>query len=145
MKASVLNALDRVASLSAETAALVNQIKPKNNPEGLLSNPEDTVAKLTNKITQLNSEIVMLRMMTLPVEEPLTEDEVEAFTHSFYDHLERLEDVKVAMLGFNRSFFLAYSPRVRIVIATALLNYCTKQNLTVSDLWRDIVANMGHF
>lgn len=144
VKPNVLKALEKVASLSADSAALVEQLKPKTNPEAVMSNPEKTVATLNSKITQLNSELNMLRIMLIPVDDPLPDSEIEEFTNSLYDHLDKSENIKTALAGYRRDFFAPYSPRVRAAIATALLNYCTKNDLSASDLWRDIIANMGH-
>lgn len=141
MKPNVLRALERVASISAESAELVQQIKLTDAGK---DTPEQTIAKLTATITKLNAEISLLRMEAIPVDAQLSEDDIQAFAQSFTEYLSKLENIKTAMLGFNRAFFSTYSPQVRVVIATTLLNYCTNNDLSASDLWRDLVANTGY-
>lgn len=139
MKQSVIDALNRVASISAEAAVLVEQVKPKPNEK-----ETEEVTLLKNTIIRLTNEIAILRMETQPDYRPLSDEEVTAFTSAFVAYLNKAEDIKTALLGYNRNFFLPYSAPVRVVIATALLNYCTKNNLTAFDLWSDIVADMGY-
>jgi hypothetical protein len=143
MKPSVLKALERVASLSAESANLVGQLKSNPN-EQITGDNTATIAKLTSSITQLNSELSLLRMEAIPVDAVLSDSEIENFTTSFEEYLSKSTNIKTTLLGFTRTFFLPYSPPVRVVIANTILNYCTKNDLSASDLWRDIVANTGY-
>jgi hypothetical protein len=87
---------------------------------------------------------MLLRMETQPDYQPISDDEAIAFTSAFVEYLNKAQDIKATLLGYNRNFFLPYSAPVRVVIATALINYCSKNNLTAFDLWSDIVADMGY-
>lgn len=136
MKQSVIDALNRVASISAEAAALVDQVRPEKETE--------EVTLLKNSIVRLTSEVALLRMEAQPDYSPVSDEDALSFAAGFVDYLNKLPDLKAALIGYNRNFFLPYSAPVRVVIATTLLNYCTKNNLTSSDLWSDIVANMGY-
>lgn len=140
MKSSVLKALDRVSSLSAESAELVNQIKAAQP----ITEETKVIDKLKANIEQLKAEISLLRMEAIPVDTPLSDSEVTEFVHSFNEYLSKSENIKVTLQGYTRNFFAPYSAPVRVVIATTLLNYCTKNDLSASDLWRDIIANVGH-
>lgn len=140
MKSSVLKALERVSSLSAESAELVNQIKAAQP----ITEETKVIDKLKANIEQLKAEISLLRMEAIPVDTPLSDSEILEFTHSFNEYLTKSENIKFTLQGYTRNFFHPYSAPVRVVIATTLLNYCTKNDLSASDLWRDIIANAGH-
>lgn len=145
MKPSVLKALDRVASLSNSAAYLVQQLVVQTSlsadQDPSLDNP---VSEIQNRIADLQREISILRMESIPQEEPFTEDEYSHFEDSFTKYLTSSTDIKVTLQGFDLLLFKSHSPRVRVALANVLINFCSANNLTTPNLWRDIIAKAGY-
>jgi len=135
----ITQALQRMASLSAESAKIV---------EGLTGNDvsETSVESLTKKIDHLVAENKRLRHLlysSTPVQSDvvISDEEQAEFAATFSAYLKATPS---AAQGWNAARFHPYSPAVRVAIASALIDFCVSNNLTVADVWRDIVACSGH-
>lgn len=138
MKPSVLNALRRLSSLSEDAAQLVDQVVPSKKLLAESSLPE--------KIAELQREVAVLRMELLPEEQVHSDDEIAIFTADFTTHLTKAiaKDAPQQVLStYNRAFFIPYSKQTRVVIANALISFCSKNNFVSNSVWSDIVASLG--
>lgn len=138
MKDKITAALERVASLSSEAEQLVASLAETTE----LSRLRQALAVVTMELATLKAP---QQHTPIGVSTPSQDEEDAAFVASFKEMLARNPDPKGALRHYAQgSVLAAQSPKVRLLMAKALLSFCAERHLHSSDIWSSLVDNAGY-
>jgi predicted nucleic acid-binding protein len=132
MYTKLLNALMSVSATSKTAKALADRV--------LKESESDLVRQLHDQVQKLQQNISELRV-ALKEEEPLSDAEALEIADEFTRQLATMEWSLIQRM--NRSYFKQYRKEARLIMATALKNYCVTNEKTPNDLWLDLIALGG--
>lgn len=104
------------------------------------------VDALKAQIENLTSQITQLRIIVSSIdteeESTMTEVQKELFVERFKESL-GMQAFPIIASVYDHAYFHAYSPTIRFMMSTALVNWCQERKFEPLDLWYSLMVNNG--
>lgn len=144
---TVRAAIFQLTSVSQNARTIANRLKLQAKEEKFSAQASSTVEELEAQVADLTEQLQTLRSQVSALdaeddEAEMSEHDQQEFTRAFSEGIEGMR-FGVAESVYDIDYFEPYSRQKRMLMCTALVEWCNTNKLKPTTLWYSIMVNNG--